>query len=287
MEHRADPKQAERIPLQRPTCLHPQPRTRRQGAWASALIGLCLSMMPVIAAPPAGAAEDYESIIALRPDIDNGRRVYLVCAVCHGPEGWGTPDGTYPQIAGQLREVIIKQLEDIRAGNRDNPLMYPFALTRILGGPQNLADVAAYVETLPMTPHNGLGPGVDLDLGERLYADKCADCHGDRGEGNPGKRIPALAGQHFMYLVRQFEAIRDGRRKNANPEMVKQIAGFNQREEMAVLDYVSRLRPPPEKMAAEGWLNPDFPNFVREPLGVPPLPPAPPVPPPPPAPPSP
>ncbi|WP_246237649.1 c-type cytochrome [Caldichromatium japonicum] len=247
---------------------------------ASLLIGLCLSAAQVIAGPPADAAEDYESVIVLTPNIDNGRRVYLVCAVCHGPEGWGTPDGTYPQIAGQLREVIIKQLEDIRAGNRDNPLMYPFALTRILGGPQNLADVAAYVETLPMTPHNGLGPGVDLELGERLYADNCADCHGERGEGNPGKRIPALAGQHFIYLVRQFEAIRNGRRKNANSEMVKQIAGFNQGEEMAVLDYVSRLRPPPEKMAAEGWLNPDFPNFVREPLGVPPLPPAPPVPPP-------
>lgn len=60
------------------------------------------------------------------PDIDNGRNLYRNCAVCHSPEGWGSPTGRYPQIAGQHESVSIKQMRDIHDGNRDNPTMVPF-----------------------------------------------------------------------------------------------------------------------------------------------------------------
>lgn len=218
---------------------------------------------------------EYEQVMALTPDPENGRKVYLTCAVCHRPEGWGAPDGTYPQIAGQLRTVIIKQLADIRARNRDNPLMYPFSVPRILGGPQSVADVAAYVAQLPMTPDNGLGSGEDLPLGQEVYAEHCTKCHGDHGEGNEAEHIPAIAGQHYLYLMRQFDAIRMGRRKNSDPKMVKQIDGFTPRHQAAVLDYTSRLRPPESKLAETGWTNPDFPSYVRDPMGVSPMPPMP------------
>ena len=69
------------------------------------------------------AEHEYNEVMKLKPNIENGRAVYRVCAVCHLPEAWGTPDGAYPQIAGQSYTVIIKQLTDIRARNRDNPLM--------------------------------------------------------------------------------------------------------------------------------------------------------------------
>ncbi|NKN33568.1 c-type cytochrome [Marichromatium bheemlicum] len=227
------------------------------------------------------ARAEFEVASTLTPDLANGRQVYLICAVCHRPEGWGSPDGAYPQIAGQLPEVIVKQLADIRAGNRDNPLMYPFALPRILGGPQNIVDVAAYVARLPMTANNAKGPGTDLALGRTLYETQCAECHGADGEGSVEHLAPQLAGQHFPYLMRQFEAIASGRRRNSDPAMTKQLAGFSPREQMAVLDYSARLPLPVEKTAPVEWSNPDFPAYVREPLGVapPPPPPPPPLPP--------
>ena len=237
--------------------------------------------------PAAIAAAEYAQVMSLTPNVENGRQVYLTCAVCHSPEGWGTPDGAYPQIAGQLRTVIIKQLADIRARHRDNPLMYPFSVPRILGGPQNIADVAAYVASLPMTAENGKGPGMDLDLGAKLYQEHCHNCHGDAGVGNEAEHLPQIAGQHFNYLMRQFDAIRNGRRKNSDPEMVKQIERFTLRQQTAVLDYTSRLAPPYGKVAGPGWTNPHFPSFVRqpmslemalEPLGMPPPPPPPPAP---------
>lgn len=238
----------------------------------SILVAACClgSLSPVLGADPPGkspaeiAAAEYAQVMSLTPNVENGRRVYLTCAVCHSPEGWGTPDGAYPQIAGQLRTVIIKQLADIRARHRDNPLMYPFSVPRILGGAQNIADVAAYVASLPMTSDNGKGPGLDLDLGARLYQEHCHNCHGKAGAGIEEDHLPQIAGQHFNYLVRQFDAIRSGRRKNSDPEMVKQIERFTLREQTAVLDYTSRLAPPNGKVAAAGWRNPHFPAFVRE-----------------------
>ena len=226
-------------------------------------IALTLSGQALAATPAEIALAEYNEVMVLTPDPDNGRKVYLTCVVCHGPEGWGTMEGIYPQIAGQLRTVIIKQLADIRARNRDNPLMYPFSVPSILGGPQNIADVAAYVAGLPMTPSNRVGPGTDLELGEQLYRDNCVKCHGRHGEGIEKDHGPMIAGQHFHYLMRQFDMIRNNRRKNANASMVKQIQGFSPRDQTAVLDYTSRLRPAAEKLAAPGWTNPDFPQYVR------------------------
>jgi cytochrome c553 len=230
------------------------------------VLGLALiSAYPLLADTPTRIAQaEYDEVMALEPNLENGRNAYLTCAVCHRPEGWGTVDGAYPQIAGQLRTVIIKQLADIRARNRDNPLMYPFSVPGILGGPQQMADVAAYVAQLPMNPRNGVGLGNDLEYGKQLYEDNCVKCHGKKGGGDKKEHMPALAGQHYQYLMRQFDMIRTNRRKNADSKMVKQIEGFSPRDQAAVLDYTSRLRPPAESLAREGWQNPDFPAYVRD-----------------------
>jgi cytochrome c553 len=97
-----------------------------------------------------------------------------------------------------------------------------------------------------------------LKLGERLYAENCARCHGAEGQGDGEAFVPRIQAQHYQYLVRQFEWIRDGKRRNANPEMVEQIQGFGARETHAVLDYVSRLEPAAPLQAPAGWKNPDF-----------------------------
>jgi len=213
--------------------------------------------------PAELAKQEVEKALELAPDINNGRKVYMVCTVCHRPEGWGRSDGRYPQIAGQLPSVTIKQLADIRARNRDNPTMRPFTSPKLLGGAQEIADVAAYIAQLPMNPKNSIGPGEDLEYGERIYKKNCQDCHGKNGEGDRAERVPRIQGQHISYLKRQFEWIRQGKRRNADQKMVKQIRRFTHRDEASVLDYVSRLRPPARHLAAPGWQNPDFPKYYR------------------------
>ncbi len=203
-------------------------------------------------------APETRLALELEPDLENGLDVYEVCAACHLDEGWGREDGTFPQLAGQHRTVLIKQLADIRALNRDNPTMYPFALPRAIGGPQSLSDVTGYIaEKLFMNPNNGKGPGDDLEHGEQLYKENCVKCHCEQGQGSAKNFYPRIQGQHYKYMLRQFEWIRDGKRRNANPDMVKQIQGFTDRDMKAVIDHASRIKPPKELVAPPGW-KPDL-----------------------------
>ncbi len=217
---------------------------------------VCLAAAPVAAQPPpkkkAGIeAEGYvwneqagEKIeaLTLSGDVENGEEAYEVCSACHLPSGAGRPDGTFPQLAGQHTTVLIKQMADIREGLRDNPIMYPFAITLI--DPQELADVAAYIETLQIPKDNGKGPGTDLARGSELYAKDCVECHGDQGEGEAAKFYPVLAGQHYKYLLRQIGDIASGRRRNANPDMVEVVKGYSESDLVAVTDYMSRIEWP-------------------------------------------
>jgi cytochrome c553 len=185
------------------------------------------------------AGGEKELALTLKGDVENGEEAYEICSGCHLPSGAGRPDGTFPQLAGQHTVVIIKQIADIRAGRRDNPIMYPFAIS--LSDQQELADVAAYIQTLPIPTDNGKGPGGDLEEGKMLYERDCVKCHGPHGEGNAEKFYPVLAGQHYKYLLRQIGDIAERRRRNANPDMVKIVEKYTPEQQAAVVDYMSRL----------------------------------------------
>lgn len=208
---------------------------------------------------------EAEITLKLTPNLDNGRKIFKTCAICHSPEGWGTKDGHTPQIAGQHNSVIIKQLTDIRQGNRDNPTMLPFTSPDVIDK-QDIADVAAYVEKLQMSPHNLTGTGNDLQHGKEIFEKECAECHGNNGEGDKKEFYPSIQGQNYNYLLRQLLWIKNGKRRNANRNMVKQLQRFSEEELRAVIDYASRLVPEKHKMAKPGWRNPDFPeDFVFSP----------------------
>ena len=206
----------------------------------------------------ARANLEYEEALALTPDVANGLAVYRECAACHEPEGWGRTTGSVPQIAGQHRQVVIKQLADFRAGNRDSVIMVPYATVESIGGAQAVADVAEYISTLEINVENGKGPGTDLASGERLYRKHCLECHGENGEGSNDGLAPRIQAQHYKYMLRQFQWIRDGKRRNASEEMTAIAGQLSDSEISAVLDYSARLQPTETLRAPPGWKNPDF-----------------------------
>jgi cytochrome c553 len=210
----------------------------------------------------ARGVEPIRVVLEFEPDIDNGRLTFEICARCHLPEAWGNDDGTYPQLAGQHINVLMKQLLDIRSGRRSNPAMQPFVQQRTIGGYQNLSDVVAYISTLPMNPAYTKGPwpptSSEYIEGNRIYSQNCESCHGKSGEGSNAQSYPRLQGQHFTYMQRQARLVRDGFRV-VDPGMAAQFSALSIDELDKVLDYISYLPVPDEDLAPDPqWRNPDF-----------------------------
>ena len=208
------------------------------------------------------AVEKITIRLDFTPDIEAGKTTFDICARCHLPEAWGNDDGTYPQLAGQHVNVLMKQLLDIRNGTRHSSLMYPFVQQRTVGGYQELSNVVAYISTLPMNPAHSKGPwpkGTKKHKqGAKIYQQHCSSCHGNNGEGNDELVYPKLQGQHFHYMNRQLAKIKNGLRE-VHPAMQSVIQALNLEQLESAANYASYLAVPRANMAtSRAWRNPDF-----------------------------
>jgi cytochrome c553 len=170
-----------------------------------------------------------------------GKESFRGCQGCHKADAAGVREGVYPRLTGQHASVLIKQITEIRAGIRLNPKMLPFVEDPAISM-EEIGDIAAYLNTLTSARENGKGAEDMSAKGKKIYiANKCSRCHGVNGEGDAAKSFPAVAAQHYDYLIREMKWIRQGVRGNSHPEMVKAIAKFSQSDLEAVASYLSRL----------------------------------------------
>jgi cytochrome c553 len=204
---------------------------------ASAVAALCLA-----AAAVSGPKNELHEALQLQPDLERGRALYTTCAACHQPDGGGTPDGTVPRIAGQHYRVIIEQLADFRDDERIDPRMTAFSSRHHLEGPQQLADVAAYAESLPEPDKIQTGPDQFVRYGAQVYARACVHCHGRAGEGNDALRYPRLGRQQYSYLLKQLKMISQGNRPNVGWDHSGLVGSLTQEEMLGMADFLSRLR---------------------------------------------
>ena len=222
-----------------------QPK-RRQRRGVRLALAFALAALAAQARASNEAAREWDVSVAAAREVsamegrsEAGRRYYDVCVSCHLVGGAGDEGGTMPRIGGQHRSVLIKQLLDIRSGRRRNPVMAPYM--EALPDLQAIADVATHLAALPVPPSVGRGPGTETARGARLYRERCASCHGARGEGVAETFSPALQGQHYRYLVRQLIDIAGVRRDNAFPAMVEAVSDLSARDVSSIADFVSRL----------------------------------------------
>jgi cytochrome c553 len=186
---------------------------------------------------------EMKEALEAKGDKQRGEAAFDQCVGCHRKDASGRVSGAYPRLAGQHATVLIKQIADIRAGRRSNEKMEPFVDNHVLNA-VGIADVASYLESLPIPAGNGKGSGTALERGKQLYDKDCADCHGAKGEGNAAKFYPMVAAQHYRYLLREIEQIRNGYRRNANPDMSNIIKPYTSADLEAVADYMSQFGAP-------------------------------------------
>lgn len=194
-------------------------------------------------APSHAEAQAAPAKVA-KPDLVKGEASFTaVCAACHGADGnSGTP--VNPKLSQQHPEYLVKQLQEFKSGQRNNPIMKGFASAL---SDEDMKNIAYWVSGKKAKP--GFAKDKELvALGERIYrggiADRqvaaCAGCHSPNGAGIPSQ-YPRLGGQHADYSVAQLTGFRDGARKNSL-QMVQVAAKLNDREIKAVADYIAGLR---------------------------------------------
>ena len=200
----------------------------------SALILAAAACSPVLAAgaPPA-----------FKPDLARGQAVAAVCTACHAADGnRGAP--TFPIIAGQHPEYLVKQLKEFKSGKRKNAVMAGFVAAL---SEDDMRHVAAFYASKTAKP--GAAKNKDtIRLGESIYrggiaakaVPACAACHGPTGSGIPAQ-YPRLGGQHADYTEAQLTTFRSGARAN-NAQMTTIAAKMSDLEIKAVSDYIAGLR---------------------------------------------
>jgi cytochrome c553 len=176
---------------------------------------------------------------------DAGKDKIAACAACHGPSGNDSVLPNVPKLGGQGERYLLKQLTEIKKDVRKVPLMTPILAAM---SEQDLADVAAYLATLP-TP-KGATEKAKLELGKQLYragdaklgVPACTGCHAPDGKGNSAAGYPTLSGQDTPYVEVQLKAFRSGERSNDQSNIMRTVtARLNDKEIAALASYVAGL----------------------------------------------
>ena len=124
------------------------------------------------------------------------------CAPCHGTGAAGSKG--YPNLnddewlwGGTLDQIHQTIQFGIRSGHPQSreSLMPAFGKDGLLGRGEILA-VANFVRSAAGLP---VRAGVDLAAGQRIFAEKCAGCHGQNGKGNQAIGAPDLTDRIWLY----------------------------------------------------------------------------------------
>jgi cytochrome c553 len=84
--------------------------------------------------------------VTVEGDAARGRSLYVTCESCHGAKGEGNQTLGAPALAARTYWYLVTQLQNFKAGVRENAQMRAIAAT--LPDEQSIDDVVAYINTL-------------------------------------------------------------------------------------------------------------------------------------------
>ena len=187
----------------------------------------------------------------LAQDAEDGGRAYKLCASCHGFKGEGNQLVNAPRLAGQEDWYLDRQIKGFRDGFRGSSTddahgQMMAVMTRGLESDEDIADIVAYILTLPVAKAPATFEG-DLSNGKTQYG-PCAACHGAQAEGNLAFDAPALAGMDDWYQLAQLEKYKNGSRGNDPADVyglqMAPMAGvlLDQKAMIDVVAYINSLQ---------------------------------------------
>ncbi len=153
------------------------------------------------------------------------------CAACHGQNSVPTDPKTIPNIWGQEKSYLVKQLHDYRSGDRDDPIMSPIAKGL---AQEDLRKIAAYfaAKSWPAQRAAAATPSPPKGIAQ------CQPCHQPNFEGGPP--APRLAGLSYEYLLAEMRSFAADVRTN-NEDMPKFMQALTDSQIDAMARYLSAL----------------------------------------------
>ena len=207
--------------------------------------GLLAALALTAQASTTRVDELLKSALALDANRAHGATLYQAqCQSCHGARGTGDARNVVPALAGQRERYLVKQLADFTELERESSDMHKMVAAAGLDAPQAMLDLAAYLNGLPALQHPQTGDGTQLDLGEGMFQEQCASCHGHDARGDDDGFVPSLRNQHYDYLLQQMRRLASGHRTNVDPDLVRFLDSLDAEEMSALADYLSRLHSP-------------------------------------------
>lgn len=181
---------------------------------------------------------------ALDGNIAAGQAKAGVCAGCHGPDGNGGADPTWPKLAGQVPEYLAKQLADYKSGARKDPIMSGMAVPLSTADTRNIAAYYASLKSMPGSAKDAqmVKQGAKIYRGgnAKMGVSACMSCHGPTGHGIP-PRFPKVSGQKVAYTLKQLLAFKAGTRVNDGETMTRIAFRMSEQEIKAVAEYMYGL----------------------------------------------
>ena len=143
------------------------------------------------------------------------------CARCHGFDGAGRGTGSFPKLAGQHAEYLLRAMRAYDDGSRRSGIM-----SSVVSGltPEAVDEAVRFYASLPVAPvaptaTASVNPG-NATRGREIVTSgipardipPCAECHQPSEEVNRNPAYPRLAGQYAGYLALQLELLKERRR---------------------------------------------------------------------------
>ncbi|WP_087109570.1 c-type cytochrome [Parendozoicomonas haliclonae] len=179
-------------------------------------------------------------------DAAAGKEKVAICSACHGPTGQSIAPN-YPHLAGQGEGYLIKQITDIKNGDRK--ILEMTGMTDNLSE-QDIADISAFYASQPAP--TGQATEASVAVGQKLWRGgdvakgipACSACHSPTGSGNAPAKFPALAGQSPEYIAKQLRDFREGDRVNdGETKIMRAVAEkLSNKQIDALSSYISGLR---------------------------------------------
>jgi cytochrome c553 len=174
-----------------------------------------------------------------------GQGKVVVCGACHNADG-NSVAPNFPKLAGQGERYLLKQLKDIKSGQR--PVLEMTGMLDALSD-QDLEDVAAYFASQKMSV--GAADPKLVERGEALFRGgkleegmpACTGCHSPNGAGIAAASYPHLGGQHAAYVAKQLTDFREGNRTNDGDSMIMRsiAAKLSNKDIEALSSYIQGL----------------------------------------------